>query len=257
MGRALLVAAALGMGCAAGCAPTAQRDPRAYFDRGYAAFEQGRWQAASDDFTRYLRLDPSSAHRGEVYYYRGLAGVRLGRRAGAKEDFKRALAAAPEPRIAAYARAALGNLYYEEGDDANAVAAYAPLVRQASGDVPLEKVILRTAVSLQRLGKWAMADAYLAYVMQNYSRTPEATEARRRYRVSSFCVQTGAYASVALARSEAERLRRAGYAPRVGRVVSGGRPLHTVQVGSAKTYAEASALAARLHGAGFSVLIVP
>jgi len=257
VGRVVLATVVAAVAWAAGCASTARRDPMSYFDRGYAAFERGQWQAASDDFTQYLRMDPSSAHRSEVYYYRGLAEVRLGRRSEAKQDFYRAVGAAADPKIATYARVALGNLYYEDGDDGRALATYGPVIRQGGDDVPMEKVLLRMAVSLQRTGRWSTADAYLARVIRDYGRTPEATEARRRYRAKAFTVQTGAYGSVATARSEAERLRRVGFAANVGRTISSGRSLHTVRVGAARTYTEADALASRLHAAGFSTQIVP
>jgi tetratricopeptide (TPR) repeat protein len=248
----LVSACALGAGCAS--ANTADREA---FDAGYAAFEAGRWQDAVDGFTRYLRSDPTSADRGEVYYYRGEALVRLERRAEAKTDFVRAIGAEARPPIDQFARVAIGNLYYEEGSDAKAIEHYAKIIRHPDKDLPVPTVLLRMGVSLQRLGKWALADRYLGHLIQHYSETAAAKQAIRRLHADAFRVQTGAFASMTTASREAQRIRAAGFETRLGRISRGGRTLHTVQVGRANTYVEAAAFAQRVRQAGFDTLIVP
>ncbi len=254
----LALLAALLPAAAGGCASSAQRPGGTYFDAGHAAYARGQWQAAADDFTRYLQIYPSSPHRAEAYYYRGNARVHLGRRADALADFQRAVVAEPHPAIRSLAHVALGNLYFEGGHDREAVRAYAEALKAPPPETPLERVLLRLAISLQRLGKWTQADRYLAWVIENHASTGAATEARRRYRAAAFAVQTGAYASSAGARREALRLRQAGFRPRIAaRRTGAGRPLHAVHVGQVGTYAEAAALARRVHEAGFAAMVVP
>jgi TolA-binding protein len=256
--RRLAFATLLLVGLAAGCAAGNKRDPRADFDEGYAAFEAGKWQAASDGFTRYLGSGPPAPLRGEVHYYRGLSEVHIQQRAEAKADFLKALALDPKEPIRHFAQVALGNIYFEEGDDANAVATYGPVVRAAPTDVPLDRVILRLSISLQRIGKWSVAGAYLAYLVHNYPGTPASEEGQRRMNATAFVVQVGAFSSAAAANTEAARLRRAGFVPRVVPMTSkGSQSLVAVQVGSCQTYAEAAALVARVHKAGFATVIVP
>lgn len=251
----VLILASAGV-LAGGCASGSRAD-RAAFDTGYAALEAGRWQEAVDGFTRYLRSDPTSAHRGEVYYYRGEALVHLNRRAEAKTDFVRATGAGARPPIDQFARVAIGNLYYEEGSDAKAVEHYAKVFDDPHKDVPMPLILLRVGVGLQRLGKWALADRYLAHLVEKYPNTPAARQAMRRLHADAFRVQTGAFASMTTAARQAGRVRAAGFETRLGRTTGGGGTLNTVQVGRAGTYAEAAVLAQRVQQAGFDTLIVP
>ena len=257
MRRVLPLAVAFGVLLAAGCAPDQIREDRPAFDAAYVAFQAGQWQAAVDGFTKYLRSCPTTPTRGEVYYYRGEALVHLKQPQQARADFERAIGAqAPEP-ILSFARVAIGNLYYESGNDAKAVETYAQVLREPRKELPLDMIVLRTAVSLQRLGKWATADKYLSYLLDNYPDSAAAIEARRRIHADSFSVQTGAYASAAAAQSEADRLREAGFDARVMVTRKGAQVLHAVQVGRTQTHADAMALVRRVSAAGFAALVVP
>jgi TolA-binding protein len=255
--RIWVILTAAGFLAVAGCASSVTREAQQDFNPGRAAFEAGRWQEAADAFTRFLAAHPSSPARGEVYYCRGLAEVRLTRRDEALADFQRAIRAAPPPPIPAYARVAAGNLHFEEGRDWDAVRAYNGVLRNPPDGVPLDRLVLRLAISLQRVGRWSTADTYLAYVIANFPGTPAAAEARRRYRAGAFTVQTGAYTSSEGAHREASRLRTAGFAPEIGVTQQQACRLHTVRVGRAQTYAEALSLAQRVSAAGFSAYVVP
>jgi len=242
---------------AGGCAGGHLREDREAFEAAYQAFQAGQYAQAVDGFTRYLRSCPTTPTRGEVYYYRGQALVHLNRQREARADFERAIGAeAPEP-IRSFARAAIGNLYYEEGNDAKALEAYAPLFRSPRAEVPMDQVLLRTGVSLQRLGKWATADKYLQRLVETHPDTQAAAEARRRLHATGFSVQTGAFASADAAQQEAARVRAAGFTPRIETVRRGRQTLCTVQVGKVRTWAEAEGLAQRLRLGGFATVIVP
>ena len=246
-----------GVSLVAGCATANQRDERGTFDQAFAAFQAGHWQRACDGFSRHLRSYPAAPTRAEVYYYRGQALVHLKRRSEAMGDFQRAIGSGAKQPILDFARVAIGNLYYEEGDDARAIEWYAPAVAEPVPQLPLDMLSLRLAVSLQRLGRWPSADKYLQYILDNFPASPAAAEAARRIHAASFTVQTGAYATGAAAQHEASRLLAAGFQPRIVPVNGGGQRLSAVQVGRAHTYAEAQALAQRLTSAGFSTLVVP
>lgn len=251
----LLVAAALG-GCTNWGAD--RTDPYGrYFNLGRDAYQAGRWQAAADNLTHYLQAYPSSPRRAEAYYYRGLARVKLERRQAAREDFDRAVHSQPSARVRSLAHVAMGNLHYEEGQDARALEAYEQGLRSPAPEVPQERVALRLAISLQRLGRWADADRYLAMVIRRYPQTAAAEEARRRYHMDAFAVQTGAFARSLGAQREAEGLRQAGFRPRIRTTMHERQTLHTVRVGQAATYAEARRLAQRVNQAGFAAMIVP
>ncbi|MCX5653501.1 MAG: tetratricopeptide repeat protein [Planctomycetota bacterium] len=257
MHRILILAAVAAGSLAMGCSPGNQRDAHAAFDEGFAAFQAGHWQRAYDGFTRYLRSGPEVASRGEVYYYRGEALVHLRRRDEAMADFKQALASKPGQPILDFVRVAIGNFYYEEGNDAKALEWYDQALRDRVPELPMDQLSLRAGVSLQRVGRWQDADKYFQHLINNFPATVAAQEARRRIHATAFAVQTGAFTTAAAAQQELARLRQKGFD---GRIVPASRPgqtLQAVQVGRARTYAEAQALASRLMGAGFSTLIVP
>jgi tetratricopeptide (TPR) repeat protein len=252
-----MLAAIAAVGIASGCAPPSQRDAQAAFDDAFAAFQAGHWQRAYDGFTRYLRSGPEATSRGEVYYYRGEALAHLRRRDEAMADFQRALAVNPPQPVLDFVRVAIGNFYYEEGNDAKALEWYNLALRDPVPQLPMDQLSLRAGVSLQRVGRWADADKYFQHLIDNYPATAAAMEARRRIHATAFAVQAGAFTTAAAAQQEAARLRQKGFE---GRIVPASRPgqtLQAVQVGRARTYAEAQALAQRLMSAGFSTLIVP
>ena len=257
MQRVLTFAVLAGMSLVAGCATANQRGDREAFDDAFAAFRAGHWQRACEGFTQHLRSNPTSPLRAEVYYYRGQALVHLKRRSEAMGDFQRAIGAGARQPILDFARVAIGNLHYEEGNDARAIEWYAQAVAEPVPQLPLDMLALRVAVSLQRLGRWPSADKYLQYILDNFPASPAAAEARRRIHAVSFTVQTGAYATPAAAQQEVSRLLAAGFQPRIVPVNGGGQRLSAVQVGRARTYAEAQALAQRLTSAGFATLVVP
>jgi len=253
---AFLLAALLVLAMASGCAQTRRAD-RDVFDAGYAAFQAGRYSEAVKGFSRYLRMDPDSPDRGEVYYYRGQALVHLERRPEAKADFLRAVGAGARPPIDQFARVALGNLYYEEANDVEAVKQYAAVLADPHDEVPVPNVLLRTGVALERLGQWEKGRQYLHYLMVNYSDSPAARQAARYAGAEAFRVQTGAFRAQASAAAQAREVRQAGFTPRLARVTSSGRRLTAVQVGNERTYSGAASLAQRLRQAGFNTLIVP
>jgi tetratricopeptide (TPR) repeat protein len=187
-------------------------------------------------------------------------------------DFGRALSTKVQQPILAYTYVAIGNLYYEEGNDDKAVAAYGEAIKGPQDDLPMDMLLLRLGTSLQRTGKWAAADKYLGPLIDRYPKSAAAIEARRRFKADSFTVQTGAYSTAAAAQTEAQKLRAAGFTPRIsqttravpqpsftqpGQPTSSTQVLYTVQVGKARTYVEALGQAQMLTRAGFAALIVP
>jgi len=255
--RVVMLAAIAAVGLVAGCAPPSQRDAQAAFDEGFAAFQAGHWQWAYDGFTRYLRSGPEATSRGEVYYYRGEALVHLRRRDEAMNDFQQALAAKPGQPILDFVRVAIGNFYYEEGNDSKALEWYNLALRDPVAQLPMDQLSLRAGVSLQRVGRWQDADKYLQNVIDNFPATVAAQEARRRIHATAFAVQTGAFATAAAAQQEVSRLRQKGFDARIVPASRPGQTLQAVQVGRARTYTEAQSVAQRLMSAGFSTLIVP
>jgi tetratricopeptide (TPR) repeat protein len=250
----LIAVLALAAGC--GDAATRPGGNRAAFDEAYATFEAGQWQRAIDGFNGYLRTAPE-AERGEVYYYRGEAQIHLRRREDARADFVRAIDAKPPQPVDAFARIALGNLYYEEGADAKAVEQYAEAIKNPPAGLPLDQALLRLAVSLQRTGRFSAADKYFQHLIDRYPGTQASVEALRRIHFDAFTIQTGAFASTITAQGEVDRLRAAGLDGRMAKTMRGSQVLYAIQVGRYATYPEAAAAAQRISRTGFQAMIVP
>jgi TolA-binding protein len=255
--RIPLALVAVGLLVAGGCTGAQTRPDKASFDAGYAAFQDGRWQAAVDGFTRYLNSDPSSKSRGEVFYYRGEALMHLGRKPDAMTDFRHAVTSDPGQPILAYAYTAIGNAYYEGGDDAKAIQAYAEAIKGPQDKLPMDMLLMRLGAALQRTGQWGQADRYLAIVIERYPGAPAFVEAQRRYRADSFSIQIGAFTSQPAVQQAMQQARAAGFTPRLGQTRRGSQVMTTVLIGKADTYADAQALAKKVAGAGMTALIVP
>ena len=253
---ALALVALLLLLLASGCTE-AQRADQAAFDAGYAALEAGRYSQAVTELSRYLRSEPSSPARGEVYYYRGQALAHLKRPAEAQADFQRAIGAKATPPVDQFAHVALGNIYYEQGNDVEALRHYAVVIDEPNEAVPMPMVLLRAGRSLQRLGRWEKGDRYLRYLVAHYPTSAAGREARRYVSADGFSVQTGAYASHATATVQARQVRLAGFAPQLKPVRRAGRQLTAVRVDAGRTYVDALSVAGRLRQAGFETLIVP
>jgi TolA-binding protein len=257
VGRSLVVLLALGTLLAIGCTGPQTRPDQAAFDDGFSAFQARQWQKSVDRFSQYLRSDPTNPARGEVYYYRGQALVHLNRRPEAMTDFQRSVTSKPDQPVLAFSYVSIGNLYYEEGNDTKAVDAYGEAIKGPADKLPMDMLLFRLGASLQRLGKWSTADKYLGLVIERYPSSPAFPDAQRRYKADSFSIQTGAYTTPSAAQQEYERVRAAGFSPRLGETKRNNIVYRTVLVGKVKTFAEAEALARRVSQAGFTALIVP
>jgi TolA-binding protein len=242
---------------AVGCVGPQTRPDQKAFDDGYAAFQAGRWQAAVEGFSQYLRSDPGNPHRGEVFYYRGQALVHLRWRAEALTDFRRAITADPPQPITAFAYTAIGNLYYEDGADAKAVEAYAAAIKGPQDKLPMDMLLMRLGAALQRTGQWATADRYLGVVLERYPNSPAFSEAQRRYGAKGFSVQVGAYSTQATVQQATDKARAAGFAVRTEQIRRGTQTLTAVLIGRVNTYTEAKELAQKVARAGMTALIVP
>ncbi len=85
------------------------KDAEAYFKRGYAHAEKGRYEQAISDYTKVLEIDPRDA---DAYYNRGLAYRKKGQYEQAISDYTKALEINPGDAKAYFNR---GNAYEGEG----------------------------------------------------------------------------------------------------------------------------------------------
>jgi len=227
------------------------------FFAGYRSFQSGDYRDADRSFGEVIARNPTSWALSEVHYLRGLSRLKLGRRAEAKDDFRKGATASPGRELTQlYSAVALANLEYEEGNDATAAHLYRQAIEHRDKNLPMDAMLYRLAVSLQRLGRWAEADDVLARLLSEHRDSSLIDHARSRFRARGFTVQTGAFADRTNAESLASRLRQEGFEVRLP-PPNGDRMLHAVCVGRYQTYREAAQEAARLRDRGYSALVKP
>ncbi len=90
---------------------TRQKDPVAYFERGYAYFTLGKSKEAIADFDRSLRFNAKNA---DTYAYRAMAKKELQQFEGASKDFEEALKITPNDAEIYYQRGLMRK--YESGE---------------------------------------------------------------------------------------------------------------------------------------------
>jgi len=250
----LLCALAAAAGCAKGAL---NKEGQRLFTVGYDSLQQGRYPDADRNFTRVIAGNPNSWALSEVFYFRGLTRLRMGRRTEAKTDFLQGASHYGRKLTQVYSVVALANLEYEEGHDTMAVNLYKRALARDLGEVPVDAVLFRLAVGLQRLGHWREADDTFAHLIDKYGESELRTAAQRRFQASFFTVQVGAFADRRNARSLAGKLRAEKWPVVVGLVAGKDKTLHTVSVGQYRTYLDARAVAEKLKAKGHSVVIKP
>jgi len=240
-------------GCAKG--PLDKASERLFL-AGHQSFQSGDYRDAERQFSEVISRSPTSWALSEVCYFRGLARLKLGQRAKAKDDFRKGATLYGRELTQVYSAVALANLEYEEGNDATAAHLYTQALEHRGKKLPMDAILYRLAVSLQRLGRWAEADDALARLLSEYRDSSLVAHARPRFRARGFTVQAGAFADRANAQALAAKLRQDGFQVRLP-PPSGSKMLHAVCVGRYQTYREATQAAASLTGKGYSVLVKP
>ncbi len=250
----LLCALATAAGCAKG---PLNKEGQRLFTAGYESLKQGRYPDADRIFTQVIVRNPNSWALSEVFYFRGLTRLRMGQRGEAKADFQQGASRYGRELTQIYSAVALANLVYEEGNDRQAVHLYQQVLQCDLGEVPVDAVLFRLGVGLQRLGRWREADDTFAHLINKYGKSQLRTAAQRRFQASFFTVQMGAFVDRRNARSLAGKLRAEKWPVVVGLVAGADKTLHTVSVGRYRTYLDARAVARKLKAKGHSVVIKP
>ena len=253
-GWLLAALAVVAAGCARG---PLGKESLETFRAGHASFQQGDYGAAERQFGEVVRRNPTSWALSEVCYFRGLARLQLGRREDAKKDFRRGATLYGRELTQVYSAVALANMEFEEGGDATAVHLYRQALDHPVKGLPVDGVLYRLGVSLQRLGRWREADEVLARLISAHGGSAWVGAARRRFQATHFTIQVGAFADPRNARALGEKVGSEGLPVSVSVVAAGGKTLHAVCAGRFRTHQEARASAASLKAKGYSVLVKP
>lgn len=212
---------------------------------GQQCYWATQYPLAEEKFNQFLLQYAKSYAAGEAYYLRGLSRLHQSRSDQARADLKQA-GESGMPQVRGLACAALGNLEFEADQDQSAIVYYKRALSDLKRESPMDKVLFRLGVALQRQGAWDEAQRYFSKLMYWFKESDMVTEARRRYTARSFSIQCGAFADVRNANRRAEMLRNAGFPVEEKLILQNRKTLHVVLVGKYPNYAVAKADEARI-----------
>lgn len=219
----------------------------------------GRYAAAEDAASAFLRQFPSSSGAGEAYYLRGLCRINQMRKEEGRSDLLLAVERAGSPDIVVRSLGELGCLAHEEGDDASAVSYFGRGESSFPPEGRTELFLCLYGTSLQRLGRWREARLVFARQLQAFPKGSRSAEARRRlaWTAEHFAIRCGAFESAERANESAGAWRAKGRAARVEFTAESGRGVWQVLVGQYPTYAEARAALPAIQESEPDATIVP
>jgi len=207
-------------------------------------YEQGHYRTARDALSGLIQAYPDRAEIAEAYYVRGLCHLKLNRRTAAREDFEQALRRSNRQDLTARVHACLGSLAYEQGDFAQAIDHYQQAIPDLPDKPPLDEVLYRLGVSLQRVGRWDDARAAFSKLFWKFPGSRIEPDARRRFRwpYEYFVIQCGAFERLRGAEDLMRQLSQKGLRHTQWRLETRrSKVIYVVQVGRYKDYAAAKA----------------
>jgi len=200
-----------------------------------------------------------AAEIGEAYYLRGLCRAKTKQDQTAVEDFQQALRKSDRHDVKTRSLVSLGTLAYERGDWAEAAMWYEEALPRLADRPPKDEILLCTAISLQRIGRWTESSKRLAEILHKFRERPIAAEARRMasWHHSYYTIQLGAY-------RDSDNAARVVYDWRERRIDAvqenlyrGGEALWVIMTGRYRTYADALAGLERIRELEPSAHIIP
>lgn len=225
------------------------KNPNAQLAEGERAYRQKRYRLAAEQLTTFLDQHPESPEAQRAKYVRGMALARTGQRAAALDDLERASLAA-DGEIAWRARAALGVLHFEDHRWPQAGEAFDRAIDQMPPAPPMDALLYRLGLSLERSGRWS--DALEAYrqITLEFPGGRYARHAHRRLqlRADSFSVQLGVFGSRRNADRLVRELRQQNVPAYVREELRDGERCFVVVAGRYNAYEDAIQALARMKG---------
>lgn len=227
--------------------------------QAHSAYERRDYVQSERLLTPVIGAYADSPDVAEALYVRGLCRLKQGSTAAARKDFEAAVRRTQRPELRALLHAQLGNLDFEARRYTQAAGHY----HVARGDLPerppTDRVLLRYAECLQRIGKFREAKLVLAELLLDYPRGQVAAQARNKLSgpQDHFAIQCGVYSKSAYAKRAAEKLRKVGVDARAWEQRRNGALRYVVQTGHFRTYAEARQALPRVRAHVADAFIVP
>lgn len=245
---AALVLAALALTVLPACNGLNERQ-RAWLSEGERAYHGKQYGVAVQKLSSFLSEVPQGPDAARAAYVRGQARALLGQRQAAYADLQRA-AETGDTDVAWRAAAALGVLHFEDEHWAAAAQNLQRAVDRMPKQPPMDALLFRLAVSLERAGRWSDGLAAHRRIASEFPSSTYAARANRRLqaRPTYFAVQAGAFSQAASAERLAADLRQGGLDAHVRPEARDGGALYLVLVGRAASYDAAKALHNQVRG---------
>ena len=204
-------------------------------------YRQGLFPEAEQAATHVIDTEGGRPGAAEGYYIRACARSQVGRQDEARDDYERAVLLSKRNDLTARARAALGTLAADSGRYQGACEHFEKAVDQLPSRPPLDEILYRYGLSLQRVGRWREGRRVLGQILLKFRGRPVEEAARRLFSWPDdfFAIQFGAFRRRSNAESLAGELRQAGWDASVRTEIRSGHGAYLVRGGRYETYAEA------------------
>lgn len=230
---------------------------------GFTALSAGQFDEALSRAESHLRANPEGPGAAEALYLKGRSFE--ARTASSEQEaqanlhaarmaYVQALSLQPPQPLMAYVRTSLGNVCYFQEDYVAAARELSIAYEQLESPELRAWALYRTALSLQRLGRFEQADQTFARVMRDHPGSVPAERARSLTGVRAYNVQVAVFSQPALAEKALESLRQQGLPVHRTFNASG---QHVITVGPAPNYAQAQVLRSRVKPLYPDAMIVP
>ena len=255
--RAVLVIVGL-LAALAGCGHTyLSANSQASLSQARSDLDAGRLPEAERQLSALISANGASSVLSELHYLRGVARQKQGRYLEARQDFTLGATSRGTRQTQVFSAVALANMDFEEGCDAPAISLYRQALDSNVRDLPIDLMLLRLGVALQRQGRWTEADDIFARLISQYPKSPLVPQARQRFEATAFTVQAGLFVDRRNADALAANLRSRNFPVSQSVTLSDNRTAYLVNVGRFRTFDEARATAQRLQAVGVAGVIKP
>lgn len=232
-------------------------------ENGYKALDARDYEQALGNANAYLQNEPEGKGASEALYLKGRAlegqaaaspQESQANWTAARDAYQQSLALKPSAKLTALLHSGLGNTSYWLEDFDTAARNWALAYEEIEDSDAKAYILYRVGLCVQRMGDFAAADQRFAMVQQQFPGTDAANRAKEKQGFKEFNVQVATFANAQTANSTIGQLQKDGFTVRKGADARGNT---VVSIGPFPSYAQASALKARIASKYPSSIIVP
>jgi tetratricopeptide (TPR) repeat protein len=226
-----------------GCTPTASKQGQAQLTLATKQYEAQDYTLAAHTLTEFIKREGKTQEAPEAYYLRGMCYRyrEPPKNDLAEQDFLQAVKKSNAGPVKNWAYVALGHIYFETRLDKQeqAIEYYQTALQTLAEEAPMDAVLYRLGVALQRMGRWEDADVNLSRCFDTFGSSTYAPYAHRHFGARIWRIQFGAFANLTAATKLVSELKSTGWEADWQPHRDQGRLLYIVRGGQFSTYLEA------------------